>query len=137
MAQPPRRLAALLVLALILPHHAADEAPTGWRRCVVQDFDAVADDGVADSAAIHLAALRACGGPTGGEIVLRGPGAYESAPMNLTSNQALRVAAGAVLLGLYPIVTSQYIRPIATAQALYTRFSIYPSESYSVAVFLK
>jgi polygalacturonase len=66
------------------------------RRCDVEEFGAVADDGRSDHAAI-LAALRACGGAAGGEIVMHGPGVYESAPLNLTSNQVLHVAVGAVL----------------------------------------
>ena len=49
------------------------------RRCSVEEFGAVADDGRSDHAAI-LAALRACGGAAGGEIVMHGPGVYESAP---------------------------------------------------------
>ena len=65
-----------------------------WRRCPVENYGAVADDGLDDSAAI-FAALRDCGG--GGEIVLRGPGVYDAQPLNLTSNQVLHVAEGAVL----------------------------------------
>ena len=64
--------------------------------CDVDDFGAVADDGLSDTDAIRVA-LKACGGPGGGEIVLKGPGVYESAPMNLTSNQVLHVGTGAIL----------------------------------------
>lgn len=91
---PP--LAAALLAAVAGMHPVVAHEPGGWRRCDVEDFGAVAGDGLSDSAAIR-AALVVCGGPRGGEIVLRGPGAYDSAPMNLTSNQALRVASGAVL----------------------------------------
>lgn len=82
----------LHVLLLLLWSAALGES----RRCVVEEFGAVAGDGRSDSAAIH-AAVRACGGSAGGEIVLSGPGVYDSAPMNLTSNQVLHVAVGAVL----------------------------------------
>jgi len=81
-----------LALATILCGCAQRAA--AWRRCPVENYGAVADDGLDDSAAI-FAALRDCGG--GGEIVLRGPGVYDAQPLNLTSNQVLHVAEGAVL----------------------------------------
>ena len=82
----------LAVPTLWLPHLGA-----AWQRCYVEDFGAVADDLQDDTHAIHLA-LEQCGGKgEGGEIVLRGPGIYNSAPMNLSSNQVLHVSAGAVL----------------------------------------
>jgi hypothetical protein len=98
---------ALLHTATAAPGAAGRAtAPHGtagvWRRCAVEDYGAVAETGGAaatrgdDSAAIH-AALAACGGERGGEVVLRGPGTYDAGPMNLTSNQVLHVGAGAVL----------------------------------------
>jgi hypothetical protein len=64
--------------------------------CDVNDFGAVPDDGLSDTDAIQ-AALVACGGPDGGKISLNGLGVYESAPMNLTSNQILYVGTGTIL----------------------------------------
>lgn len=90
-AAMPSPAAALLLAA------AAQAAVSGQRRrCVVEDHGAIADDGLDDSSAL-FGALAACGGDLGGEIVLAGPGVYNAKPMNLTSNQVLRVAAGAVL----------------------------------------
>ena len=89
----------LLLLVAALHLGAAAQAATRahlWRRCPVEEFGAHAGDGKDDTVAIR-AALAACGGLLGGEITLRGPGIYDSAPMNLTSNQILRVAAGATL----------------------------------------
>ena len=89
------------------PAHALidtlDDEETDWRRCDVEHYGAVAGDGLPDTVAIR-AALAACGGPRGGEIMLRGPGAYDSLPMNLTSNQVLHVATGATLRA--PLVNS-------------------------------
>eukprot|EP01052_Picozoa_sp_SAG31_P033163 SAG31_NODE_3713_length_3957_cov_3.801452_5_plen_96_part_01 len=65
--------------------------PIERRRCEVEDYGAVANDDRSDAAAIY-AALEACGGTLGGEIVLRGPGVYDALPMNLSSNQVLYVA---------------------------------------------
>ena len=88
-------LAPLLLLAVgARAEHGNRSAP--WRRCHVEAYGAVAGDGRDDSLAI-AAALRDCGGDAGGEIVLRGPGVYDAQPMNLTSNQVLHVASGAVL----------------------------------------
>ena len=76
-----------LLLAALL--YGCAQRAAAWRRCPVENYGAVADDGLDDSAAI-FAALRDCGG--GGEIVLRGPGVYAAQPLNLTSNQVLHVA---------------------------------------------
>jgi polygalacturonase len=91
-----------LVLVMTYAVAATSTRPI-WRRCIVEDYGAVAEthdtDVTArgdDSAAI-FAALRACGGVGGGEVVLRGPGTYDSLPFNLTSNQVLHIASGAVL----------------------------------------
>eukprot|EP01050_Picozoa_sp_SAG11_P009679 SAG11_NODE_927_length_6519_cov_2.357788_1_plen_215_part_00 len=88
-----------LIVAVLALEPVAPAA--AWRRCHVEDFGAVAEVGVAatrsdDSAAI-FAALEACGGEHGGEIVLSGPGFYDAMPMNLSSNQVLHISAGAVL----------------------------------------
>lgn len=47
---------------------------------------------VADDSLAIRAALSDCGGSSGGEIILRGPGVYDALPMNLTSNQVLNVS---------------------------------------------
>ena len=95
MAAAARRLlAAALLLAAATPAAA-------WRRCAVEEFGAVAEIGArvarSDDSAAIFAALEACGGEHGGEIVLLGPGVYDAKPLNLTSNQVLHIAEGAVL----------------------------------------
>ena len=105
---------------------AAAAGATAWRRCAVEDYGAIAETGAAaadrgdDSAAI-FAALVACGGERGGEVVLRGPGIYDAKPMNLTSNQVLHVAAGAVLQAPTPAagecVSSETPCPYAIVQS--------------------
>ena len=70
---------------------AAAQRRGGWQRCAVEEFGAIPDDGQDDSTAISTA-LAHCD-----EVILPGPGVYDAKPMNLTSNQVLHIAYGAVL----------------------------------------
>ena len=83
-----------LALLNLASNFRAEALPRGtrvWRRCAVEEFGAIAGDGRDDSVAIG-AALAHCD-----EVVLPGPGMYDAQPMNLSSNQVLHVADGAVL----------------------------------------
>lgn len=80
-----------LLLAYAYIRGADAHGSGGWRRCAVEEFGAIPDDGQDDSAAIATALARC------DEVILPGPGVYDSQPMNLTSNQVLHIAHGAVL----------------------------------------
>jgi hypothetical protein len=71
----------------------------GWKICSVTSFGAIGDNHTNNKAAFH-AAIQACGG--GGTIVVPAgaPGLYITEPFNLTTNQALEVQPGAVILGI-------------------------------------
>ena len=70
-------------------------AAAAWQVCDVRQHGAKGDNRTKDTAAIK-AAIAACAG--GGEILLASPGQYLTGALNLTSNQLLRVEAGASLL---------------------------------------
>ena len=110
---------ALIVLQLLVgigrPSVAAPSSSVAlskgaWRIYDVRAFGAKGDNHTKDTAAIK-AAIEAATTAGGGEIVLPAPGQYLTGPLNLSSNQLLRVEPGASLLASqdvadYPEVAS-------------------------------
>lgn len=84
--RPLLRTRPALALLLCLGTQVAWAA--GWKSVTVEDFGAVGDNQT-DNTAAFRAALRAVVG--GGEVVVPAGKAYQTGPVNLTSNVVLRV----------------------------------------------
>lgn len=105
----PLRLALLLpVLLFAACHHRTTAEPTALN---VRDFGAVGDGIVKDTAAIQ-AALDACGGAGGGEVLVPA-GTYLIGSIELKANTTLRLAENSTLAGSpdladYPVVKARW-----------------------------
>ena len=99
---PPRWVVAVALLLELVNTAAA------WKRCNVMEYGAVGDGQANDTAAFREA-IAAC---TGGGTVVVPPKRFATEPFNLTTNTALEVQAGGVILGMG--YTSIQLPPLPT-----------------------